>query len=263
MEHNIMIFIKKNLYGIGLMFLTIFFAGSVIPYVYSDDTCIDCHKDIDILVQNPKLVKYYNYWRNSVHNLAGVECADCHGGNPTETNEYAAHKDNFLSFRTDSKESLKAVNDKCGKCHNNVLEHFRKSRHYKKLLGEKAAPNCITCHGSMNTEVFDVYTIAKGCEGCHNDETKHRPDIGKVARRVLGNINLLRVYREWLSNHPIYDEKGREELLIQYQDVILSWHTFNFLHIEERLQQPLEKVMFYIKNERIDLITPNNHSPTN
>ena len=241
-------FIKRNFISVWLVFILVLFWWIVPPYVNAKDTCIDCHKNIKLEVQNKKLIDYYRDWENSTHDLAGIICIDCHGGNPTKTDKEAAHSGEFTSFLANSKESFKVL-DRCGKCHKVVLKNFVESKHYKEIHEKDSGPNCVTCHGSMNTGVYEAHNVGKGCEVCHNEETKNIPEIGQVAEKVLHNINILRVYLEWLSNHSIFNEKHRKSLITQYQDIVKSWHTFNFKQIESKTEKPLNDARRFTKEE--------------
>jgi len=222
-------------------FLLIIFLGIAPPYVYAKDTCVECHKDTKFLVQNKKLFDYYEIWKDSTHDIADVKCVNCHGGDPTKIDKDESHKGYFTSFVGDDKEYIKLIPIRCGKCHNEVLNHFLSSKHYKALKEKGTGPNCVTCHGAMNVGIYKVSEISRSCEVCHNEETKNNQEIGKVAEGVLHNINILRVYNEWLSSHTIFNEEKRKKLITLYQDIIFSWHTFNFADIEVRIQKPLIK----------------------
>jgi hypothetical protein len=205
-----------------------------------------------LIVQSKKLFDYYQTWKNSPHDIAGVKCTDCHGGDPKKDDKDAAHKKKFISFRIGEKETFKYVPQICGRCHKEVLKHFLSSKHYEALRGKGTGPNCITCHGSMNVGIYKASEIGDACKVCHNEETNISPETGKVAEGVLHNINILRVYNEWLSNHTIFNEEKREKLVALYRDIVLSWHTFDFTQIEERIQKPLQKARRFTRDELAD-----------
>ena len=236
-----MTFIEKKSSNIWVILLLTLFWGIVPSYVYAADKCIDCHKDDTFVIQNKKLFDYFRYWKKSTHDIAGITCTDCHGGNSNKTDKEDAHKGNFSSFPAEDKESNIIILDRCGKCHKVALRNFVDSKHYKALSEKDVGPNCITCHGSMNTGILDASNIAKGCGVCHNEETKNKPEMGNVAERVLHKINILRVYMEWVSSHDIFNTKLQKKMVAEYKDIIFSWHTFSFDQIEERLKKPLEK----------------------
>jgi hypothetical protein len=244
-----MTLLRRNSSSIWFIFLLIIILGIAPTHVSAKDKCVECHKDTKFLIQNKKLYDYYKNWEDSTHDNADVKCIDCHGGNPKAIDKDAAHKKNFSAFRTGEKKSFKKISLVCGRCHKEVLKHFMWSKHYKALQKKGTGPNCVTCHGSMNVGIYKVSEISKACNECHNDETKDNPEIGKVAEKVLHNINILRVYKKWLSSHNIFiGEKRKEKIIALYQDIVLSWHTFNFEEIEARVQKPLEESRYFIKD---------------
>ena len=220
-----------------------FFAVFLFPPAYAADTCVDCHKDVKFRVLNKKLFDYYNNWNDSVHDLADVKCINCHGGNPTVADKDASHKDHFSSFKADGKDSYKVVPDKCGKCHKEVLKNFIESKHYKALIEKKTGPNCVTCHGSMSTEIYNISNIAKGCALCHNEETKNIPEAGSKAENFLQSINISRAYKKWATIYYSGSQpKLVEDINAQYKDIVFSWHSFNFERIDEKSMKLLNEL---------------------
>lgn len=242
--------IKKNSYSIVLTFLFVFFLGFPIPSVYAKDTCIDCHKDEKFRVQNKKLFDYYSNWKNSSHDLAGVTCTDCHGGNPTKTDKDAAHKDGFSSPRVSEEVFYKEIPRICGssKCHEAVLKNFTESKHFKALVEEGKGPHCATCHGSANAEIYYTSIIAKTCVACHNEETKNLPEVVEGAEKILHRINVSRAYRNWTLIY--YSDKEPEkvkEINTLYKDIVDSWHKFDFAQLDEKSQELLNKLKSMVR----------------
>jgi hypothetical protein len=246
-------FIKGISISVWFVFFLILFWGIVPSYVHAQDECNDCHKDVTFVVKQKKLYDYYRYWKNSVHDIAKISCDDCHGGNPDEKDKEDAHKGDFTSFKDDGKKSFTMILQRCSRCHKAVYENFIESKHYKSLDKQKDGPHCVTCHGSMNTGIFEASNVAKGCEACHNEETKNKPEIGNVAERVLHNLNILRVYRKWLwSNNMMMAPSKKYDMINQYKDIVLSWHQFNFEQIEEKLKVPLENARMITRETLAD-----------
>lgn len=237
-----MIFMKRISSSVLLLFLLslLILLGTSLPALSSEDTCLDCHKDIKFLVQNKKLYDYYKLWEDSVHDLADVKCTDCHGGNPEKEDKDAAHKEKFLTFKNGDKTAFKHIPLVCGKCHKEVLKNFIASKHYKELRSKGSGPNCVTCHGSMNTGIYEAHNIATGCEACHNEETKTNPEVGAQAKTILKHINFIRSYKKFVT---IYYSETEPDLIkkidSQYMDIAYSWHTFNFEKIDEKSMELL------------------------
>lgn len=238
--------IKKD--RMKLIFLTVFFVVLGVTHLYAKDTCIDCHKDDKFRVQSKVLFDYYNNWRDSVHDLSGVTCTDCHGGDPTKTDKDAAHKGNFSSLSDVDKSSFKEIPQRCGKCHDTILKNFVESKHYKALLKEGIGPHCATCHGSVNTEVYYTSIIAKTCVACHNEETKNHPEVAEVADKILHRINVSRIYRNWaLTFYSDKEPEKLKEIITLYGNIADSWHRFDFAQLDEKSQELLNKFKSIIR----------------
>jgi hypothetical protein len=246
-------FIKKSLYVTSLMFLTLLFTGSVVLTLYADDSCIDCHKDNKFRVQNRVLFDYYNNWKNSIHDLSGVTCSDCHGGDPAQPTKEKAHNKSYSPLDHRDKESYRKIPYTCGKCHESIFNNFRQSKHYEALLIEGRGPQCATCHGSLNAEVFYTSIVARSCKECHNEYTGNLPEIAGEADKILHRINVSRAFRKWLA---IYlTDKEREELKeinAQYKDITVSWHKFNFVQLDEKSLVLLNKLKALINKKLVE-----------
>lgn len=230
-------FVKRDSNRVCFVFLTavLLLLGMSSPGISAEDSCVECHKDIKFLVQNKKLYDYYKLWEDSVHDLADVQCTDCHGGNPDKDDKDAAHKNKFLTFKNNDKAAFKQIPLVCGRCHKDVLKNFISSKHYKELRAKGTGPNCVTCHGSMNTGVYEAHNIAAGCAACHNEESKTTPEVGTQAKSILKHVNFIRSYKKFVT---IYYSETEPELIkeinSQYTDIAYSWHTFDFEKIDEK-----------------------------
>ena len=67
--------------GLVLTLLAALPAGAQAP-AKQKDSCVDCHRNPDFLVQNKKLYDYFRDWQLSIHRQHDVSCSDCHGGHP-------------------------------------------------------------------------------------------------------------------------------------------------------------------------------------
>ena len=220
--------------------------GLMVPFTYAKDTCTDCHKDEKFRVQNMKLYVYYNNWKDSAHDVEKVKCFNCHGGNPKATDKDESHKNSFSSFRADDKDSFKIIPRRCGKCHKKVFVNFMKSKHYKALVKEGKGPNCVTCHGSMNTQIYRASAIADTCAFCHNEETKNLPEAGKIAEKTLHNINISTAYRGWVLKHYTGVEDAKK-LNKRFKDIANSWHMFDFKETDKKVDSLLSDLKSLVK----------------
>ena len=245
-----MFFLERNLYGMRLIFLAVFFVGLAVPYVSAKDTCIDCHKDDKFRVQDKVLYDYYNNWKDSIHDLSGVTCTDCHGGNPTEPDKDVAHKDNFSSLTDTDEVSFKKIPKTCGRCHEAVSKNFVESKHYKAVLEQGTGPHCATCHGSVSTEVYYTSVIGRACEACHNEETRNLPEIGEDAEQILHRINVSRAYRNWtLIFYADKESVKLKEINALYGNITDFWHRFDFKQMDEKSKELLNKLKSIVNRE--------------
>jgi pterin-4a-carbinolamine dehydratase len=125
---------------------------------------------------------------------------------------------------------------------------FWPSKSGKKNLSKKS--HCVTCHGSMNVGIYKASVIGETCVVCHNEEVKNTPEVAKIAEEILHNINISRAYRNWVTLY--FSEKRPEqvkEINTQYDDIVISWHTFNFERINEKSQKLLGDLKAIVKKE--------------
>jgi len=212
--------------------------------------CIECHKDDKFRVQNRILYDYYNNWKGSIHDLSGITCTDCHGGDPAKSDIKTAHGDNFSSLTERDKESFKKIPQICGRCHKAVLKNFVDSKHYKAVLQSGTGPHCATCHGSVNTKVYYASIIGKACRSCHNTETKNLPEISGTAEEILQNINVSRAYRNWaLIFYTGKETVKLKEMNALYRDITDSWHKFDFVRLNEKSKELLNGLKSMVNKE--------------
>ena len=223
--------------------ITVLFAGPAVFQAGAEDTCIECHKDKQFRTRNPVLFNYYNNWKNSIHELENITCVDCHGGDPDSSEKEAAHGKNFSSLTSIDRDSFKEIPQRCGECHEAILENFTKSKHYKALMEKGTGPHCSTCHGSVNADVYYTSVISRACKDCHNEYTKNRPEIVGEADKILHRINVARAFRRWiLINYQEKEPAKVEAILALYTDVAQSWHKFNFKELDQKSQDLLHKM---------------------
>ena len=121
-----------------------------------------------------------------VHAERGIQCRDCHGGDPKARSLPAAHQGNFTG--SPGKAATVAL---CGSCHSDpnqmrqyglptgIVAEFRTSRHGMLLLQQsnQDAPTCTSCHDAHTILRPDdarstVYptNITKTCAPCHENQ---------------------------------------------------------------------------------------------
>ncbi len=146
---------------------------SIIP-ILALVSCLTCHD------------KQQKEFAASAHGQAGLNCVDCHGGDPAATDETAHVTDNFK--RPDNK---KAIAELCASCHGDVrkmnpyglptdqLDQYKTSKHGEQLFGQndQKVAGCTDCHGAhdiLKVKSPQARTYAANipatCGRCHSDE---------------------------------------------------------------------------------------------
>jgi len=145
-------------------------------YLEEEYSCIMCHTEmrVDFL--------------DGVHAGRGIQCTDCHGGDPTQFETEAAHSNGFSGSLT----KVQAV-DQCLTCHGDIprmrqfalepvtRDMYLVSRHGQLLLeeGDTLAPSCGDCHGSHAIRPrtdprspVNPARIPETCAACHSDPNR-------------------------------------------------------------------------------------------
>lgn len=212
------------------------------------DGCANCHKGISVKTYGGHL---FSDWAASVHAKRGVGCEACHGGDPSQTVEEAAHVGVYRSGDAKSTVYFKNVPQTCGeKCHVKEYLNFIKSNHYRKLEGEGKGPNCVTCHGSMAISIIGEKEMEGFCANCHNPRMGISPTRPSEARDVLLLMEQTRTVINWaqeftkLAQPAKHDKKGTataERLLqkarVAYNLAQAGWHTFEVEKLRDSLQE--------------------------
>jgi hypothetical protein len=150
--------------------------------------CVDCHRAV-----NDEQAEITEQWTGSAHDLAGVSCADCHGGDPgSDQITVAMAPENGFQGRVDRLGTV----GMCGSCHADVermrttglaTDQYAKywsSVHGQRLLtaGDARVATCADCHGAHDVKkvsdpsarVF-VLNVPDLCAGCHADAARMEP----------------------------------------------------------------------------------------
>jgi len=202
------------------------------------NSCVTCHSKLP--ASSFVGVKSHS-WKGSIHQKYGVTCDKCHGGDPGVPGQNEAHAGVLGSGDTRSTVYFKNIPSTCGKCHGAELYKFTQSIHYKKLESEGKGPECVTCHGSMVTDILTPDTIAAVCERCHNARMGIFPDVPEKAKVVL---LLLRQSRALLNaDTKLYrPAEGTKTATVLgdarsfLHSATLDWHKFDLDSIIADLQ---------------------------
>jgi len=148
-----------NFFLLALLALTLA-AGSALA-----DACLECHKSSVFKVKHKLLYDYFIGFENSVHGLAGLSCVDCHGGDANATDDKDAAHEGIKA-----KERAAHAEATCAGCHEHQAFAFNNAEHTKGREGDKHAPTCVMCHGSMEMDVIVAGQVKKRCLRCHDDD---------------------------------------------------------------------------------------------
>jgi Cytochrome c3 len=158
-------------------------AGDPVPHVKSN--CVRCH-----LTAGRELTAPVQDFARSVHDLQGMSCSDCHGGNREKDSE--AHEEEFGFIGT----KLSAHMAGCAECHAEQAEQVKSGPHYwdfsKKI--NLAYPVCIDCHGHHDVQKPPAeFALKTVCTECHLSFEKKMPAVASV---VVENDRLWSVLRK-------------------------------------------------------------------
>lgn len=207
------------------------------PAAHAADGCVDCHGNPDFIVTNKKLYDYFQSWRSSIHGLEGVACEDCHGGSPKATDKATAHGSNMTVGQANSAVNFMNIPQTCGRCHDDFLQAYRKSRHSQLLKSrnqQAQGPNCVTCHGSLNAKILDIRNVRDTCQNCHNSVSENHPEIPDRAEHLLNDLNAIRGYQKFIDRRGTTDA-SRDALRLldrDIQNLARRWHTFDLETIQ-------------------------------
>lgn len=152
---------------------------------YRNNNCVTCHST---MAEPLHISSRFFEWQNSRHQMRGVGCDKCHGGNPATNDPKRAHV-GVLNV-DDPRSALHYRNqpETCGQCHQKVVNAFVQSEHYQKLKGLGLGASCNTCHAHMATQVVSSpKATAEMCARCHDsiNYITPRPEIPQRANATM------------------------------------------------------------------------------
>ncbi len=172
------------------------------------NSCLTCHRQLG----DPRLSQPTRNFDQDIHELRGLGCVACHGGNPADPEMTAMDPDK--GFR--GKPERNQIAELCASCHANAafmkhynprpyifsMDEFRTSVHCKKIAeGDTKVATCTNCHGvhgilSPRDPASPVYpkNVPATCAKCHNPDymkgrtvptNQHALFVGSVHGRAL------------------------------------------------------------------------------
>lgn len=214
-----------------------------------DDHCVLCHSDPRLKVTNRVLADYYTKWSKSIHGLENIGCSECHGGDSRAASKAKAHFGMVMGVASkESPVNFRRIPETCSQCHQNIYDQYRKSLHFERLNDahfEIPGPNCVTCHGSVNTTVLTVNTVKLACQDCHNKKYDLSPEVPQRAENLLANINNIRRIYNFISLKAAAGKTNpeqSEEMGEKIADLTTNWHTFDLDEMESATNEILAAV---------------------
>jgi DmsE family decaheme c-type cytochrome len=123
------------------------------PIQVQTKTCLTCHGG-----------GARDRWVNSVHQLNGLSCSDCH--NP------------MAKFSTEGLMAKASINDTCAQCHKDVRLQFNRRSHMPLPEGQMSCDDCHNPHGALtnsgnpllNGPLLKTNTVNETCYQCHAEK---------------------------------------------------------------------------------------------
>lgn len=167
--------------------------------------CLACHAEMR------------SAFSRGVHAERGIQCHNCHGGDPTAATLPAGHRAPYSGVL-----SKTAVVSLCGSCHSNPnlmrpyglqsgeVADFRTSRHGMLLLQQRNtdAPTCTDCH--------DAHTILRPDDA---RSTVHPTNIAQTCGRCHQDQALMAKYRLPTDQVELYNRSAHGTALTERQNL--------------------------------------------
>jgi formate-dependent nitrite reductase cytochrome c552 subunit len=155
------------------------------PLPVAKSNCVRCH-----LTAGRELTVPVRDYARSAHDLAGLSCNDCHGGDTK--NDATAHEAEHGFIGT----KLSAHMAACAGCHRRQAESLARSKHFWDLAKgvNRKFPACVDCHGNHDIGNPPAeFALANVCTDCHKQFASQFPHDAAV---VAENDRLWKVLRQ-------------------------------------------------------------------
>jgi hypothetical protein len=112
-------------------------------------------------------------------------------------------------------------------------------------VGRRLTPNCITCHGSINTSIPKSDEIGNICVHCHNAVTENRPEIPDIASYLVERLSFINYYYRHLITKGVLKKSPDFSATIDndLSELADIWHTLEMDRIEEKTLQIRTQMM--------------------
>ena len=225
----------------------------------AENGCVSCHQQADFYARYPKLYAYYQRYLKSPHQLAGVQCNNCHGGNASAHSAQEAHIG--VSPMNDKNSTLNYLQqpETCGLCHKEKQAQFIQSKHFAALTEQRTAPTCTTCHPAMLGRPELRSIVLNACRNCHGEgNSDNLPQIADRAEDVFNKLNMSAGLLGWtkyyyesfeLSSDDQEYVRGLEKSYAYILDLV---HQFDMQKTDVAVIELLEKLREDFERARLD-----------
>lgn len=191
-------------------------------------------------------------WQQSAHGKAQVTCDKCHGGTPNTLDLQAAHA-GLLSPRNPASPVHRTNQPAtCGQCHAGPSMAFRNSTHARMLArGDRNAPTCSTCHGSMAVRRVPADLVSQTCASCHRDNgsappapaTAYLADIRRLIDELRFELDAAERLLTRLDDPRGEIAAGLQDANEQLKRASEGWHSFKRDDAVRQVNAAAEKIM--------------------
>jgi hypothetical protein len=199
----------------------------------SGNSCVQCHEFIGGDMGKPVLE-----WYGSTHQVQGITCSLCHGGNPdlplgnlrslspeerrTLSKQAMYRAPNFVGAPTGQ-----ALFDLCATCHPQSTKDYAASIMGQAYLLKSGGPSCTRCHSAHRNVIPPV---PNSCKGCHRDttgfETLQVMNISEVQVRELARLRIQSAEEKVAGKKYIFQRH-----LESFQTAAVIWGVVLFLFL--------------------------------
>lgn len=208
------------------------------------NACAKCHGDTDAWDQSRQhLCISEESLAEDVHWRAGVNCHDCHGGDPASSDVPEAHA-SWNGYR-----KTEDIETTCGKCHRDQwVDVKRKGVHFKAgekdEMGRGSPLKCVECHGGKahgmlpvddsRSSVF-LDNQVETCGRCHEKQKETYQQSTHGHGLVTSGLLVTAVCADCHDAHAIYRARDQRSTLHATNVATTCGKCHGF--IEERLRQ--------------------------
>jgi hypothetical protein len=105
-------------------------------------------------------------WASSGHATRHVGCNECHGGNPSASDQPGGHKDMLGASSLRSPVNRLNLMETCSRCHPRIAQAYSSTLHGTLAdIGDRRAPVCISCHSIISAP--NAMAAEAHCASCH------------------------------------------------------------------------------------------------